>query len=66
MAKTGIVWQRGKSPRDLAAAIERQYGVSKHVAAVGAIARYMEGRRQLIEDGVPYLDFDFESLAVYM
>jgi Ser/Thr protein kinase RdoA (MazF antagonist) len=26
-------------------------------------SRYMDGRKQRIEDGVPYLDFDFESLT---
>ena len=26
-------------------------------------ARYMSGRKQRIEDGVPFIDFDFESLA---
>jgi hypothetical protein len=35
---SGIRWKPGKSPRDLAKAIERKYGVSKHVAAAGALA----------------------------
>jgi Ser/Thr protein kinase RdoA (MazF antagonist) len=29
-------------------------------------ARYMRGRRSRIEDGVPYVDFNFESLAEYL
>ena len=49
---------------DLYAIIHRSFDV--HNLDDPWIARYMEGRRQLIEDGVPYLDFDFESLAVYM
>lgn len=35
---SGIQWQSGKSPRDLAAQIERKFGVSAHVAAAGALA----------------------------
>jgi hypothetical protein len=27
------------------------------------VARYMHNRKQRIEDGVPTIDFDFESLA---
>jgi Ser/Thr protein kinase RdoA (MazF antagonist) len=29
-------------------------------------ANYMQGRRQKIEDDVPYIEFDFESLAEYL
>jgi Ser/Thr protein kinase RdoA (MazF antagonist) len=29
-------------------------------------ARYMRGRRSRIEDGVPYVDFDFEALAEHL
>jgi Ser/Thr protein kinase RdoA (MazF antagonist) len=49
---------------DLYAIIHRSFDV--HNLDDPWVARYMEGRRQLIEDGVPYLDFDFESLDVYM
>ena len=28
--------------------------------------RYMDGRRERIEEGIPYLDCDWESLAVYL
>jgi len=39
----GIRWEPGRSPRDLAAAIQRDYGVSKHVAAAGSLATHFAG-----------------------
>lgn len=46
---------------DLYAIIHRSFGAD--YADDPWCARYMQGRKQRIEGDVPYLDFDFESLA---
>lgn len=40
MTQSGVVWAPGKAPRDLAERLVRQYGLSRHVAAAGALAEY--------------------------
>jgi len=42
MATSGIQWLPGKSPKDLAARLVRDYGVSRHMAAVAAVAKKLE------------------------
>jgi hypothetical protein len=46
---------------DLYVVIHRSFDVNK-VDDLWA-ARYMKGRKQRIENDVPYIDLDFESLA---
>ena len=46
---------------DLYAAIHRSFDVD-HIEDPW-VARYMEGRKERIEAGVPYLDVDFAALA---
>lgn len=38
MGVSGISWAPGKAPRDMAARLVRDYGVSKHTAAVATLA----------------------------
>lgn len=38
MGVSGISWAPGKAPRDMAARLVRDYGVSKHAAAVATLA----------------------------
>jgi len=42
MGASGIQWMPGKSPKDLAARLMRDYGVSRHMAAVAAVAKELE------------------------
>ena len=49
---------------DLYAIIHRSFDV--HNLDDPWCARYMRGRRSRIEDGIPYVDFGFESLAEYL
>ena len=38
MSASGIQWAPGKAPRDLAERLVRDYGVSKHTAAIAVLA----------------------------
>ena len=49
---------------DLYAVIHRSFGVEN--LDDPWCARFMQGRKERIEAGEPYIDFDFESLATYL
>ncbi len=49
---------------DLYAVIHRSFDVENLESPW--CRRYMDGRRQRIEEGVPFVDFDFTSLAVHL